>query len=686
MLSGTIPLGSGSFPYGIAADPPRGRVYVADFAQNRLVLIDVPSQHVIGQWHGNGLSSPYGLTVDPATGTVYVANSSGNTISVFASTGQAVGSPIPVGNDPRWVALYRGVTPAHLFVSNHGDGAVSVLRATLPLQSPFLTLPVGSGPIGIAVAQATGQVYVANTGLANVPSSSVTILQDTPPPTPTSTATPTPTSTPIPLPTILGITPVALPQGSPGFVLKIVGGNFISDTQSALESQARWNDADRVTSYISSTLLYADILASDLTQAGVASVTVFNPEAGTSNAAPFTILSPTPTATPVTSPTPTSTPAVTATPTATPVPLPTLLAIAPVSAPVGSFQVILALTGTNFLVLPHQPGASSVVRWNGQSLTTHPISSTLLYGVLSAAQLDTPGTFNVTVYNPGMGSSNALPFTVASAPPTPTATPPTGPTPTATPVLPPLLQSAQPPALPAGPGGAAILLGGQNFVPQSVARWNGSPRTTRFVNAATLVLVLEAGDLSTSATSAQLTVVNPGGLVSTPLTYPILQPSPTATPLTDADAPSQPANANSNCHCHPEPAAPGDRLPATQPDGPARWRQRGDPGERVPAELGRRGRRAAPHQPLLRLQRADRHPGRWRPQRSRHPHDPGRQPRAGRRNLGTHLLSRGRHPPTDPASAHLPHGHPLSEGDAARATLNAAPPRELVSLDIRRIK
>jgi hypothetical protein len=393
------------------------------------------------------------------------------------------------------------------------------------------------------VAQTTGQVYVANTGLVNLPSSNVTILQDTPPPTPTSTATPTPTSTPIPLPTILGITPVARPQGSPGFVLKIVGGNFISDTYSALESQARWNDADRVTTYISPTLLYADILESDLAQPGAASVTVFNPEAGTSNAAPFTILFPTPTATPVTSPTPTPTPATTATatPTATPMPLPTLLAIAPVSAPVGSPQLTLALTGTNFLVLPHQPGASSVVRWNGQSLTTHPISSTLLYGVLSAAQLDTPGTFNVTVYNPGLGSSNALPFTVTSALPTPTATPPAGPTPTATPVLPPLLQSAQPPALPAGPGGAAILLGGQNFVPQSVARWNGSPRTTRFVNAATLVLVLEAGDLSTSATSAQITVVNPGGLISSPLTYPILQPSPTATPSpTPTLPPNQP--------------------------------------------------------------------------------------------------------------------------------------------------
>jgi hypothetical protein len=72
-----------------------------------------------------------------------------------------------------------------------------------------------------------------------------------------------------------------------------------------------------------------------------------------------------------------------------------------VSAAVGTGQVTLAVTGTNFIDVPHTPGASSVVRWNGQSLPTLPISSTLLYAQLGPAQLDAAGTFSVTVFNPG---------------------------------------------------------------------------------------------------------------------------------------------------------------------------------------------------------------------------------------------------------------------------------------------
>jgi hypothetical protein len=319
-------------------------------------------------------------------------------------------------------------------------------------------------------------------------------------------------------------------------------------------------------------------------------VTVFNPEAGTSNAAPFTILFPTPTATPVTSPTPTPTPATTATatPTATPMPLPTLLAIAPVSAPVGSPQLTLALTGTNFLVLPHQPGASSVVRWNGQSLTTHPISSTLLYGVLSAAQLDTPGTFNVTVYNPGLGSSNALPFTVTSALPTPTATPPAGPTPTATPCC---RRSSRVPSLPRSLpvlAGQPSCSGDRTLFPSRLPAGMAAPynplRQRRHPGP-------RPGSRRPEHQCHQRPDHRrqPGRADLEPTDLPHPSTFPHCHPLTNTDAPSQPTNADPDCHCYPKPGTPGDRLPAAQPDGPAWRRQRGDPGERVPAELGRGG-------------------------------------------------------------------------------------------------
>lgn len=609
VAQGTAALPSGGFPYGIAADPPRNRVLIANFSNNRIEVFNAATMTFAGSWSGNGLAGPYGLAVDPASGNVYVANSNGNTVSVFSSDGNPVGSPISVGVEPRWVALYAGVAPSHVFVSNRLGGTVSVIQSG----SVFATLPVGLGPIGIGINAATGTIYVANTGYFDNPSNQVTVIQDAPPATPTSTATatgtptrtPTPTSTPIPAPQILGITPVAKPQGDPGFTLKIVGTGFFSDTATSLESQARWNGADRTTLYISPTLVYADILTIDLSVAGTANVTVLNPEAGVSNAATFTIQSPTPTptatSTPTPSPTPTGTPSPTGTPTATPTatntptptntpnPVPTIFAIAPVAADVGTRQVTLAVTGTNFIDVPHAPNQSSVVRWNGQTLPTSAISSTLLYAQLGPAQLDAVGVFSVTVFNPGNpsggGTSNAAPFTVVQptptatptatptrspADPTPTPTPP-GPTPTstrtptATAGPPPLITGAQPPSRLAGPGAASIQLTGQNFLPQSVAQWNGSSRTTLYVSATTLVLQLNAGDLQTPATSAQITVVNPGGQQSNVFTYPIIQPTATATPSPTATlAPGQPTpTPTATATPNPQPVITGFQPPSS---------------------------------------------------------------------------------------------------------------------------
>jgi YVTN family beta-propeller protein len=555
-LRGTAPLPHGGFPYGIAADPARNRVLIANFTLNTVEVFDVATFSFGPSWSGNALGGPYGIAVDPPTGTVYVANSNGNTVSVFTSAGNPAASPIAVGAEPRWVAIYSGVSPSHVFVSNRLDGTVSAISGA----SVYATLTVGVAPIGIGINAATGTIYVANTGVFNNPSNQVTVIQDSPPATATSTATqtststptrtPTPTSTPtstptpFPTPAILGLTPVAKPEGAPGFTLKIIGTGFYSDTATSLESTARWNGADRTTLYISPTLLYADILTLDLSSAGIANVTVLNPEAGLSNPAPFTVQSPTPTPSPTGTPSPTPIP----TSTNTPNPLPQVLAIAPVSGTVGTRQVTLAVNGTNFIDLPHVPAQSSVVRWNGQSLTTLPISSTLLFAQLGAAQLDAAGVFSVTVFNPGNpsggGTSNAVPFTVVAPTPTPT---PSGPIPTSTPTAtPPVgpapqITGAQPPSRLAGPGGASIQLGGQNFLPQSVARWNGAARTTLYVSATTLVMQLNAGDLQTTAPSAEITVVNPGGQVSNVLTYPIIQPTATATPSpTPTLAPGQP--------------------------------------------------------------------------------------------------------------------------------------------------
>jgi alpha-tubulin suppressor-like RCC1 family protein/streptogramin lyase len=86
-------------------------------------------------------------------------------------------------------------------------------------------------------------------------------------------------------PTITGITPDQVHAGRSGFILKISGTGFISG------SIARWNGADRTTTYVSSTELQALIPSGDITSAGAAQVTVFNPgpNEGTSNTRRFIV-------------------------------------------------------------------------------------------------------------------------------------------------------------------------------------------------------------------------------------------------------------------------------------------------------------------------------------------------------------------------------------------------------------
>ena len=86
-----------------------------------------------------------------------------------------------------------------------------------------------------------------------------------------------------PAPAITGITPASIGAGGPAFILAVGGANFVNG------SIVRWNNLPRATSFISSVQLTTTILASDITAAGTAQVTVVQPGGAVSNAVPFTI-------------------------------------------------------------------------------------------------------------------------------------------------------------------------------------------------------------------------------------------------------------------------------------------------------------------------------------------------------------------------------------------------------------
>ena len=93
-------------------------------------------------------------------------------------------------------------------------------------------------------------------------------------------------------------------------------------------------------------------------------------------------------------------------------PVPSITTLAPASAPSGSPNQTLTVTGQQFVT-------GAIVQFGPATLVTTFVSTTSLTAVIPAALLTTKGTVPVTVENPapGGGASNNLPFTIVNGAP-----------------------------------------------------------------------------------------------------------------------------------------------------------------------------------------------------------------------------------------------------------------------------
>jgi hypothetical protein len=145
-----------------------------------------------------------------------------------------------------------------------------------------------------------------------------------------SSATLAPTN---PTPVISMLMPSSAAAASTAFTLSVSGNDFVST------SVVNWNGAALSTSYVDASHLTASVPASDLTTAGTAGITIFNPApgGGTSSALTFTINAANP--------------------------IPSISALVPSAAAAGSPGFTLAVAGSDFI-------AESTVDWNGAALAT----------------------------------------------------------------------------------------------------------------------------------------------------------------------------------------------------------------------------------------------------------------------------------------------------------------------------
>lgn len=169
------------------------------------------------------------------------------------------------------------------------------------------------------------------------------------------------------------------------------------------------------------------------------------------------------------------------------------------------------------------------MNWNGAALSTVLVSSSEMKASLPANSLSIGSVAMVTVSNPvpGGGASSAVEFDVTSPEP--------------------VITSISPKLVAAG-AVATIALTGTGFEANSVVLWNGSARTTTFVSATALQVVLSAADLRNPSVGS-LTVSNPGpgGSTSGSTQLTVTPPVPTITGVTITSVPANFLTGSDTC-------------------------------------------------------------------------------------------------------------------------------------------
>ena len=179
--------------------------------------------------------------------------------------------------------------------------------------------------------------------------------------------------------------------------------------------------------------------------------------------------------------------------------VPVLTSLNPGARSAGMPGFTLAATGSNFT-------SQSVLNWNGSARPTTYVSATQLSAQISAADIQQPGAYNVTIAEPDAASgSNAIVFPVDN---TNTLS----------------ISSVAPKSVTVGSGPVTLTVNGEDFDLSSVVYWNGLARATTVLSATQLVAQISAADIVTTGT-ATITVHSAPSLVSNSASVSITAPS-----------------------------------------------------------------------------------------------------------------------------------------------------------------
>jgi hypothetical protein len=172
-----------------------------------------------------------------------------------------------------------------------------------------------------------------------------------------------------------------------------------------------------------------------------------------------------------------------------PDPTPTLTSVSPVSANAGGPAFTLTVNGTGFL-------STSVVEWNGTTLSTVHVSAQQLTASVPASDIADAGTAQVSVFSPapGGGSSNAIPFSIAVNNPVP------------------VIASLSPAFVSASGAEFALKVSGSSFTSGSTVYWGSTALVTQHASATQLTAQVTAAEIASAGiTAITVQTPTPGG-------------------------------------------------------------------------------------------------------------------------------------------------------------------------------
>jgi len=147
----------GSAPRGMAYDPARDEVFVANYFSDNVSVISDVTNRVVGSVTVG--QNPVSVAWDGELGEVFVANYLDNNVTVLSDRTNGLVATVPMPGHPESL-VYDGGTGEVLVTSSLETNDVSVIADAQ--NSVVATVPVGTGPGALAFDSVSGRSYVTN--------------------------------------------------------------------------------------------------------------------------------------------------------------------------------------------------------------------------------------------------------------------------------------------------------------------------------------------------------------------------------------------------------------------------------------------------------------------------------------------------------------------------------------------